>query len=158
MTMTTTDRAAQIRQTLKGKGITSRQVSVRADYFSGGSSIDVRIKDANVSLSLVESIANAHERIDRCHLTHEILSGCNRYVSVSYTSAALDVLAARYLDAVNAAAAQASGSNLIPVTGTDFWIGRNDNGVHFSLWTNDSHVQSYLDAAGAAAAIGIRSL
>ena len=58
MTQTTTDAAALIRRTLRNDyGWSSRKVSVRADYFSMGSSIDVTIKDPAVDYRVVEAVA-----------------------------------------------------------------------------------------------------
>jgi len=82
--MNTTEKAGHIRKTLKQYGITSKQVSVRSKYFSGGSSIDLNIKDMLVDFQLVESIAQAQEKIDRCEVTQEILSGGNTYVHTQY--------------------------------------------------------------------------
>lgn len=96
----TTDRAAQIRATLKQKGITSKQVSVRADYFSMGSEIRVIVKDPAVKLREVRQIAEAHKRIDYCQITGEILSGCNRYVTVDYSEDAKDAIAETMLPAI----------------------------------------------------------
>src|SRR3990172_7924212 len=92
----TVERAAEIRKQLKAKGWTSRQVSVKSDLYSMGSTIRVVIKDAGVPLSVVEAIADAHERIDRDQYG-EILSGGNRFVDVKYSSEALAPLAAEIL-------------------------------------------------------------
>lgn len=76
--------AAEIRSELKTRyGWTSRQVSVRASSFSGGSAIDIKIKAAGVSVEAVKAIAEGQESIHRCEITGEILSGANRYVSVT---------------------------------------------------------------------------
>jgi hypothetical protein len=90
---TVTEAAADIRKALKAKGWTTRDVSVRAESFSMGSSIHIRIKNADVPLAPVSAIANDKEKIDRCHLTGDILSGCNRYVHVDYDHVAMDALA-----------------------------------------------------------------
>lgn len=156
MTKNTTDRAAEIRAALKAKHITSRQVSVRADYFSMGSSITITIKDANVRASVVSAIANQHESISRCHLTGEILSGGNRYVSVSYASATLEEMAARYLPQVAAAVAQITDNALIPVEGTPFMVGRGNYGL--SVWGESGHLQACYDAATVAQEVGVRML
>ena len=97
---TTTDEAKTIRAALKAKGWSSRKVSVRSDYYSMGSSIDVTIKDASVPMSVVKEIAMSAEKIDRCEISGDILSGCNRYVSVNYTREALDTLAAPFVDKI----------------------------------------------------------
>lgn len=88
--ISTTERAAMIRAQIKRElGATSRQVSVKTDLYSMGSSINVLIKDASVSMADVTRIAMAHERVDRCSMTGDILSGGNRYIHVDYCQAAL---------------------------------------------------------------------
>jgi len=74
----TTDAAAVIRAELRALGITSRKVSVRTDSFSPGSSIDVRIKDAGVRLSVVLEIAQHHVEETR-----------HRFLSVEYSGEVL---------------------------------------------------------------------
>lgn len=131
-----TEDAATIRARLKAEhGWTSRQVSVRADQYSGGSSLDVRIKDPTVPLPVVKAIAEERESIRRCEITHEILSGGNRFVHVRYSPEALAVLGARWLPAVSAAVALVEpGSNrLLPVEGTPFLVGRPD-AHRITLW------------------------
>jgi hypothetical protein len=84
--MNATEYAAQIRSTLKkAHGWSSRQVSVRSEYFSMGSSIDVIVKDPAIPLPVVKAVAEQAESIRRCEVTGEILSGGNRYVSVRYS-------------------------------------------------------------------------
>lgn len=78
--MTKKEKAADIRKKLKALGWTRTMVSVRGD----GSAIHVTIKDASVPLHKVKEIAEAHEKIDRCHISHEILSGGNTFVFVDY--------------------------------------------------------------------------
>lgn len=85
--------AASIRQALKAKHITARQVSVRADQYSMGSTIHVRIKDSTVRKAVVEEIANAHEIVHRDSSSGEILCGGNRFVDVGYTEEAFAPLA-----------------------------------------------------------------
>ena len=94
---TTTEYAAEIRATLKREHEwTSRQISVRADSFSMGSSIDVVIRDPEIPLATVKAIAEQAERIRRCEYSGEILSGGNRYVSVKYSDEAERVIGKRY--------------------------------------------------------------
>jgi hypothetical protein len=82
--MLTKERSAEIRKRLKAQGITSRQVSVRTDTYSLGSSIYITIKDAKITETLVDEIAREHEKIDRCFASGEILSGGNRFVFIDY--------------------------------------------------------------------------
>lgn len=86
--------AKMIRSQLKAIGLGQKQVSVTSDSYSGGSSIRVRVKDTTIALSKVKAIAEGQERIDRCHMSGEILSGCNRYVTVEYDRDALAAAAA----------------------------------------------------------------
>lgn len=137
--MNTTERAAEIRKALKEHGWNSRKVSVKSDYFSMGSSIDVVIKDADVDLETVEKIANEHESISRCEITGEILSGGNRYVSVRYSNEALEARKAPHREAVEAAAAlltDPEDNSLYDVEGTEYMVGRN--GHLLTLWHTDS--------------------
>ena len=101
-----TEDSKRIRAELKARGITSRQVSVRAESYSMGSSINVTVKDPDVNLNLVKEIAETAERIQRCEYSGEILSGGNRFVHASYSSEALEVLAGRVRPAVEAAIAK----------------------------------------------------
>ena len=144
---TTTDRAVQIRAAYKTKGWSSRDISVRAEYYSMGSSLHVRIKNPAVPLAVVEAIANEHESISRDQFG-DILSGGNTYVHVGYSSEASAALAARVLPALQAAEVelmQADDNSLIPVAGTPFKLGFGGN--HYgsrngrSLW-KDGHIQS----------------
>lgn len=92
---TTTDIAARIRVDLKTLGVTARQVSVKSDSFSGGSSIRIVIRDLDVPASVVKTVCAHHnaERIDRCEFSGDILSGCNRYLSIDFDRDALAALA-----------------------------------------------------------------
>lgn len=142
--ISTTDHAAQLRAALKAKGWTSRDVSVRADYYSLGSSIRVVIKNPAVPLATVKALAEGHERIDRDQWG-EILGGGNRFVDVSYATAAIDILARRHIDAIEVAKAaldDAGDGALIPIGTTGHFLGRAYNGSGVSLWDDTSHVQS----------------
>ncbi len=140
---TTTDRAAIIRKELKSKhGWTSRDVSVRADYYSMGSSIRVVIKNADVQKDAVKAIAEAHESIDR-DAYGDILSGGNRYVDVSYNQDACDVLRARTIDVVRKAAAElatVSENCMVDIDGTPYLLGNGQHGrsYGFSIWGKDA--------------------
>ena len=140
--MTTTEHAAEIRATLKREhGWTSRQVSVRANYFSMGSSIDVVVKDPAVPLPIVKAVAEKAERIDRDEMTGEILSGGNRYVSVHYGHEAQEIIARRYADPVQRAVNKVTpGSNVLEaVEGTGFFVGR-PNEHRITLWDDDRYL------------------
>lgn len=66
------ERAKVIRDRLKAMGIKTRDVSVRARTYSMGSSIDVRIKNADVSYKAVCEVAHEHEKIDRDHVSVDL--------------------------------------------------------------------------------------
>ncbi len=77
--------AITIRQAFKLAGI---KASVRSEQYSGGSSIHVRVKKGSVQEA--KAIAQKCEKISRCKASGEILSGGNRYVSVSASETLLD--------------------------------------------------------------------
>lgn len=87
------DDAAKIRADLKAAGYGVRDVSVRNDSYSMGSSVDVKIKRAEVPLGIVSEIAHRQERIHRDE-SGEILSGGNMFVHVKYAHGVLDAHAA----------------------------------------------------------------
>lgn len=157
--MTTKEHAAAIRAAYKAKGWTARDISVRIDTYSMGSSIDVRVKNPDVNFAEAESIAKGAERISRCEISGEILSGCNRYVSVSYSHEAADAIQARYADALTAAAgalrADLSDNSLHPIGRTGFLLGRGSNGYGFSLW-REGHITQANEALHLATALHTR--
>ena len=147
---TATEHAKQIRQTLKTKhGWTSRDVSVRSEYYSMGSAIRVKIKNADVNPHIVEAIARSAESIRWCPITHDILSGGNLFVTSSYTMEAADEIAQKHIAAVEAAKAELDAAvsdgrstALVPIgpdTGEEgqFLLGRADN-ADLSLWVSGS--------------------
>lgn len=91
---TTKQAAAAIRAELKAHGWSSRAVSVRADCYSLGSAIRVLVRDASVPVSLVRTIARAHEVVRRDEATGEVLGGGNRFIDVEYDREALAPLRA----------------------------------------------------------------
>ncbi len=94
--MSTKERAAAIRKALKAEGWNARQVSVRTDYYSMGSSIYATIRDASVDTARVTEIAEAlGERIDRDQWG-EILGGGNTFVHVDHSSDVRAELRSRY--------------------------------------------------------------
>jgi hypothetical protein len=138
--MNATEHAAQIRSTLKkSHGWTSRQVSVRAEYFSLGSSIDVIVKDPAIPLPVVKAVAEQAESIRRCEISGEILGGGNRYVSVRYSHEAQATIGARYVEAVQRAieAVAPESNRLEPIGDTGFLVGR-PNACLLTLWGPDS--------------------
>lgn len=148
--------AAKIRSEYKAKGWSARQISVRSDYFSMGSSVDVEIKDVAIPLPVAKAIAEQAESIRRCERTGEILSGGNRYVSVRYSHEAQQILGRRYADAVQRAvnAVEPGSNTLQPVDGTEFLVGR-PNEWAISLWDRDAgHLQQNNTVDGVAQTIG----
>ena len=155
-TGTTTDYAAEIRATLKARhGWNARQVSVRASYYSMGSSIDVTIKDPAISLPTVKAIAEGAEHIRRCEATGEILGGGNRYVSVRYSHEAQEILGRRYADAVQRAVNTLTvGSNaLAQVEGTEYLVGVPHEG-RITIWNSTRYLTESYTVDYAAQIIG----
>jgi hypothetical protein len=157
----TTERAAIIRAELKAKHKwTSRDVSVKADHFSMGSAIRIRIKNPAVPLAAVREIAGSHEKIDRDD-SGDILSGANRYLDISYSSEAREAMAATKLPAVTAAAevlaASENAGYLFPVEGSDFLLGygRHGKAYGFSLWRNGGHEAEVGDLKEAAVVVAM---
>ena len=145
----TTDEAKELRTELKEKlGANSRQVSVRTEYYSMGSSIHVWVKDPEISLPAVKQIAKKAERISRCPITGDILSGGNTYVSVNYTREALAARTAKVIDQVQAAADRhTEDSNQLEKIGDGpFMVGRRNG--RYSLWNDEGHVIEAYDVDG----------
>ena len=74
------EKAKVIRAKLKEWGFSGRDVSVR----SSRGCVDISIKTDAISTEAVEKIAKPHEEISRCEYSHEILSGGNTFIFVSY--------------------------------------------------------------------------
>lgn len=155
--MTCAESAAEIRAALKSRGISSRQVSVRADSYSMGSAVRIEIKDASVPLARVKAAAMKHERIDRDQWG-EILNGGNRYVDIHYTSEARKALAEPWIPAAKAAADAVSGSALVPIDGTALMVGKPQqwDGERLSLWGPQGHIQDFYSIDSLAAEVGQR--
>ena len=158
--MTTTEHAAAIRAELKAKGWGSKAVGVRSESFSMGSAIRVLIKDGSVPIQAVTVIAEAHERISRCQITGEILGGGNRYVSVSYSSEALEQRAAPYRDAVQAALDAAKADTSLQrfhhdIGATGFTLAKDGTGACVDLYSPERHEGNYFwsDVRGLSARI-----
>jgi hypothetical protein len=91
-----------IRSALKAAGYGKADVSVHNDSYSMGSTVYVKIKRPEISLSKVESLAEPFARVDRDSQTGEILGGGNCFVDVAYADGALDAAAARIEEQVAA--------------------------------------------------------
>lgn len=90
-----------IRAALKAAGYGKADVSVHNDSYSMGSTVHVKIKRPEISLSKVEAIADPFARVDRDE-SGEILGGGNCFVDVDYADGALDAAAGRINEQVAA--------------------------------------------------------
>lgn len=157
--MTTKEHAAAIRATFKRHGWTARDISVRIDTYSMGSSIDVRVKNPDIPFDVIEKIAKGAESVRYCEYSGEILSGGNRYVSVSYTHEAADAIQARHADVLTAAAraltSDPSDNSLHEIGSTGFLLGRGSGGYGFSLW-KDGHITQAHEALHLATPLHVR--
>ena len=81
MYMGSKEKAAEIRKDLKAiMGVNSREVSVKSSV----NSISIHIKNLNIDIKTVETIANQYEDIRRCEASGEILQGGNTFVFVEF--------------------------------------------------------------------------
>lgn len=78
--------AALLRKKLKSAGYNSRKVSVKTDFYSMGSSLNITIRCAKVNDKIVDQLCKEAECIDYCEASGEILGGCNTYVHISTTA------------------------------------------------------------------------
>ena len=98
---TAAEDSARIRKTRKSAKIANaRQVSVKAKSYSMGSSLTISINDHTVDIKEVRTIAQSSEHVRRCDYSGEILSGGNRYLTVSYSAEAAEAFAALHADAI----------------------------------------------------------
>lgn len=103
-----------------------------------GSSITVTIKSPEVDEFRAKEIAEGKERISRCEITGDILSGGNRYVDVRYSPDCKKIMARRHVAALEAALAKCEqGENTIhPIEGTKCGV-RLDNSHTAQIWGPD---------------------
>ena len=155
MSRTTTEEAKEIRKEYKALGWNSRMVSVRSQYFSMGSSIDVTVKDPAVNSARAKAIAEGKERIRRCELSGEILSGGNRYVSLNHSSECQEVLSRRYIEALTEALELCDPTNvegnrtIHPIKGHPFAGVRLENTHTGQVWGESGFLfQFYPDDGG----------
>jgi len=127
--------ADQLRAAFKAAGFNARQVSVRHDHYSMGSTMYVTVRDVTVPFALAQRIARTVERVDRDEATGEILCGGNRFVDVSHSPSAVAILARRHSDALQAACDKCDpSSNLLePIAGTPHHVGSGNFGG-LRLW------------------------
>lgn len=77
-------RAAEIRKKLKAIGYNRNMVSVRSDSYSGGDSINIRMKSVDIDEYKVREIAKEYESVDYDECTGEVLMGSNSFVFVEW--------------------------------------------------------------------------
>lgn len=139
----TKEAAARIRAMLKEKkGWNAKDVTIRTEYFSMGSSIHATIRNARVPGHELERILESGERIHRCEYSGEILGGGNRYVHLHYTEEVQEILARRHIDALQTALGRLDDreeNELEPIAGTDpmAYLGwENGKGFGVRVWTD----------------------
>jgi hypothetical protein len=144
--------ARLIRSELKARhGWTSRQVSVKSDSYSMGSSIDIKIKVPGISIAAVEEVANGQERIHRCEHTGEILSGGNRYVSVSLDWELIKREAVKLVAWVEETPIHPSQLRIVEVCGERYFIGRTHEAYGYSVMSANGGFIPTGPSAGAVA-------
>jgi hypothetical protein len=129
MTLSATERAAIIRAQFKAAGI---KASIRAKYFSMGSSVDIVVTAGSVAKA--RQIAEPYESVRRDE-SGEILSGGNCYLSVEAAQGLLVTILATWKPAIAAAFADVTAV----VTGQirrigDSPFGISWNGQRGELW------------------------
>lgn len=126
--------ARLIRSELKTRyGWTSRQVSVKSESYSMGSSIDIKIKVPGISIAAVEEIASQQENIHRCEMTGEILGGGNRFVSVSLDWELVKREGAKLVGWVEETPIHPSQLRVVEVCGETYYIGRTHQEHGYSV-------------------------
>lgn len=143
--------AARLRAALKAEGYNARDVSIRVESYSMGSTIHATIRSAAVPEGTVREILESAERISRCEITHEILSGGNRFVELHHTPEVQAILARRHIDALGDALLRLERdvhtNALEPIAGTDppallGW--ENGPGLRsVVVWTDQGRQQAY---------------
>lgn len=138
----TKEAAARIRAFLKKeKGWNARDVTIRTEYFSMGSSIHATIRNARVPGHELKAILESGEQIHRDEYTGEILGGGNRYVHLHWTEEVQEILARRHVDALQVALGsleELEDGSLVPIAGTDpmAYVGwENGKGFGIRVWT-----------------------
>ncbi len=150
--LTTTDEARLLRAAYKALGWSSRKISVRSEYFSLGSAINVTVKDASVDYAEAKRMAEDLERVRRCEITHDILGGGNTYVSVDLSRDVQNEIAAEHLvpcgDAMLELVDLSVGVHA-DVAGTKCSIAR-ENAWSYRVWNDHRAGMQVNDARGAA--------
>lgn len=127
---TATESAKALRSFLKKThGWTSRQISVRSEYFSMGSAINVTIKDPAIPMAPVKAAAEEHADAD----------GRHSFLHCDYSPEANEARSAPYLESVKAAAESLSGEPtgcLHSIAGTAVLLGQGSGGYGIRLWAD----------------------
>lgn len=104
-----TEAAARLRSLCKAEGWNARDVTIKGEHYSMGSSITATIRSTRVRTSRLKAILDTAERISRCSVTGEILSGSNRYVHIYRTRDVEAALAAPFFAGVVSALERLEG-------------------------------------------------
>lgn len=138
--ITDAEAAKTIRREIKAElGLNARQVSVRCRT----GSIDVTIKVPHAKKP-IQAIAARQEIVRRCEYSGDILSGGNRFVSVSYGAGAFDeIIKAHELVAV-AERALAKPRYIMDIEGQGAGLSVGENGGA-TLWLDGSNIGHSLD-------------
>ena len=132
--MTTKETAAAIRTELKTVGYGRDAVSVTV---SSGGSINVTIKSANVKRAQVKAIASKYERVDRCHVTHEILCGANTFVFIRIDDALMSARMAEIRTAAEAAGLSSKGWARFDFNGIKYEV-QGDKRICAIVWGGET--------------------
>ena len=104
----------EIRKELKSTlGYNARQVSVSSKHYSN---IVFTIRNAEVDKKAVQEFADNYEKVDRCPVTYEILSGGNTFVEVRVAEDVLDVWAEKYIEEASVAMAIMNSTDETSIT------------------------------------------
>lgn len=120
--------ATKIRKLLAAEGIPARSVIVRSD----NNSVNVTIKDAAIGSDKVRAIAGQFEKIDRCQVSGEILSGGNTYIFAKHDWELVAVVE-KYVAGKFAAEVATKGWGVW----NGYQIAREDNGRWTAIKTGD---------------------
>lgn len=88
-------------QLKKDLGYNSKQVSIKKERCGYSHSISITIRDHSVDYNKVKSFGEKFHHVRRCEASHEILEGCNTYVSVEVCDQVLDKWSEKYLPELN---------------------------------------------------------
>lgn len=131
--MTAKETAAAIRTELKTAGYSRNAVSVTV---SGGS-VNITIKSANVKRAPVKVIATKYERIDHCHVTHEILCGANTFVFIRIDEALMSARMAEIRAAAEAAGLVTKGWARFGFNGVQYEV-QGDKRICALVWGGET--------------------